>query len=219
MARLARVVLAGYPHHVTQRGVRSMPVFFSDQDRHQYLKFMKEQGQRFGLKFLSYCLMSNHIHLICVPTEVRALSHAIGEAHRRHTRMINLREGVKGYLFQGRFFSCPLDERHLLAGVPYVERNPVRAGITKFAWEYPWSSAGYHVGVRNGDPLVDDTDLFGLVSSWREFLQSDPDEIDFLRVRTRTGRPCGNDQFMRKAESLAGRKLEPLEGGRPRKGN
>ncbi len=211
MARMARVVLQGYPHHVTQRGVRSMPVFFSDQDRHNYLKLMKEQGRRFGVKFVAYCLMTNHVHLICVPEKVHSLSRAIGEAHRRYTSMVNFREGVKGYLFQGRFFSCPVDEQHLVAAVRYVERNPVRSGIAKLAWEYPWSSAQYHVGVTKEGPLVHETDLFGLVPNWREFLQTDPDEMDFLRERVRTGRPCGDSEFMKKAESLTGRRLHRLK--------
>ena len=78
MARMARVVLAGIPHHVTQRGVRSMRVFYSDGDRREYLRLMNEEGERFGVQFLSYCLMSNHVHLVAVPRQPESLARAIG---------------------------------------------------------------------------------------------------------------------------------------------
>src|SRR5512135_1340564 len=114
MTRLARAVVPGYPHHVTQRGVRSTVVFRDDFERGAYLDLLREQSARFGLKFLAWCQMSNHVHLVVVPREERSLALAVGEAHRRYTRMRNFAEGVRGYLFQGRFGSCVLDERHLL---------------------------------------------------------------------------------------------------------
>jgi len=84
--------------------------------------------------------------LIAVPKDLQGLARGIGEAHKRYSRMRNFDEGVLGYLFQGRFGSCVLEEKHLVAAVRYVERNPVRAGIVNVAWEYPWSSVGYHAG-------------------------------------------------------------------------
>ncbi len=144
MARIARIILPNFPHHITQRGVRSLSVFHSDEDRREYLYLQKEQGERYDVSFISYCLMDNHIHLIAIPRNETGLAKAIGEAHRLYTRRINFREKVRGYLFQGRFFSCPLDNSHLYSAVRYVERNPVRAKIVKNAWDYNWSSAAYH---------------------------------------------------------------------------
>ena len=65
-----------------------------------------------------------------------SLHKAIGEAHRRYTRYINFQKGCKGYLWQGRFASYPMDEQHLLAAVRYIELNPVRAGLTKKPEDY-----------------------------------------------------------------------------------
>ena len=217
MARMARVVLAGIPHHVTQRGVRSMRVFYSDGDRREYLRLMNEEGERFGVQFLSYCLMSNHVHLVAVPRQPESLARAIGEAHRRYTRGVNFRQGVRGYLFQGRFFSCPVDERHLLAAVRYVEQNPVRARMVRRAWDYEWSSARFHVGAARADPLVVDRSLLGLVDRWRSFLREDENQGDLLRQRTRTGRPCGSPGFLRWSEKRTGRRLQPRPAGRPKK--
>ena len=217
MGRIARVVLAGLPHHVTQRGVRSLPVFGSDGDRTEYLRLMREQGLRFGVTFLAYCLMTNHVHLIAVPERADSLARGIGEAHRRYTRGVNQREGVTGYLFQGRVCSCPLDEAHLALAVRYVERNPVRAGLVRCAWRYRWSSAGYHVGLRRTDPLVTADDRFGWTKAWREQLRADPVEVDLLRRQVRTGRPCGDEEFLRDAEEVTGRRLRPRSPGRPAK--
>jgi putative transposase len=161
--------------------------------------------------------MNNHVHLVAVPRKEDSLSRAIGEAHRRYTRMVNSRQGVRGYLFQGRFFSCPLDDRYLLAAVRYVERNPVRAGLVKRAWEYPWSSARFHVGLRRRDCLVEDPDLLGLVDDWRSFLRSDDEDADRVRQRTRTGRPCGASAFVKRLERRTGRRLAPRRPGRPKR--
>lgn len=113
-----------------------MSLFRSDDDRPLYLRYMAEETKRLSVEILSWCLMTNHIHLVMVPIDEKALARAIGEAHKRYTRMRNFAEGVCGYLFQGRFASCVLDERHPLAAVRYVEQNPVRAGMVKLAWDY-----------------------------------------------------------------------------------
>lgn len=135
MARISRVVASGYPHHITQRGVRSIAIFQTESDRRAYLDFMSQELNRFGVEVLAWCLMTNHTHLIMVPNDAAVLARAIGEAHRGYTRMKNLSDGVRGYLFQGRFGWCVLDERHLLAAARYVELNPVNAGMVKEAMD------------------------------------------------------------------------------------
>lgn len=217
MARIARVVLPDYPHHITQRGIRSIPVFFSDDDRHEYLRLLKDQGERFGVKFISYCLMTNHVHLVAIPKDETGLSRAIGEAHRLYTRRINFREKVRGYLFQGRFFSCPLDSSYLMSTVRYVERNPVRAKMVKCAWDYEWSSAAYHAGVKERDALVTDNDLLKEIDDWQKYLSDNDKDIEELRLHTRTGRPIGEESFITRAEKIAGRHLRLSKAGRPRK--
>ena len=115
MARLARVVAPGLPHHVTQRGNRRQEVFFSDADCAAYKALLAEHCAAAGVAVWAYCLMPNHVHLILVPPDEDGLRAALGEAHRRYTRRVNFREGWRGYLWQGRFASFAMDERHLLA--------------------------------------------------------------------------------------------------------
>ena len=218
MARISRVVVPEYPHHVTQRGVRSMAVFQTDEDRRCYLQFLGEEAGRFGAEILAWCLMTNHVHFIAVPENEDSLARAFGEAHRRYTRMKNFKGGVRGYLFQGRFSSCVLDERHLLVAASYVELNPVRAGIVKRAWAYPWSSASFHTGRSRMDPLVKDRKLRGLVSDWDEFLRDATyKEDETIRKMSRTGRPGGDAAFVRLVERLTARDLSKGKPGRPAK--
>jgi putative transposase len=115
MARLARVVAAGVPHHVTQRGNRRQRVFFGDDDYEAYRTLLAEGCRAAGVALWAYCLMPNHVHLIPVPPDAGGLRAALGEAHRRYTRRVNFREGWRGYLWQGRFASFPMDEAYLLA--------------------------------------------------------------------------------------------------------
>lgn len=220
MARMARVVVPGIPHHITQRGVRSMRIFFSLEDRLEYLWLLRYHGRIHGLHFASYTLMDNHVHLVVIPEREDSLRRAIGEAHRLYTRGINFRVGKCGYLFQGRPFSCPLDEDHYFAALLYVERNPTRAGMVAQPWDYLWSGARFHVGLVGTDPLIDVDVLEHWridPEQWRQLLQTDPPEMLTLRRKTRTGRPCGSRAFVDRLQEISGRVLHPRRPGpRPR---
>lgn len=119
--------------------------------------------------------MTNHVHLVAAPHREDSPAKGFGRAHRRHTRMKNFAAGVRGYLFQGRFSSCILYGDHLLAAAGYVELNPVRAGPVAVAWECPWSSARFHIGIAEHDRLVTDRTLLRPVEDWERFLLSSDD--------------------------------------------
>ena len=217
MARTARVILPGIPHHVTQRGVRSMNVFKEHKDYTAYRELLHTQCKKHGVEILAYCLMTNHVHLVAVPETEESLARAVGETHRLYTRRINFREGVRGWLFQGRFFSTPLDETHFLAAIRYVEQNPVRAKMVEKAWDYPFSSAPFHAGVAKEDPVLSGHPLLDEITDWEGFVAATPGEIDTIREKTRTGRPCGDEGFYAMAERVTGRSLAPKKPGRRRK--
>ncbi|NLX14685.1 MAG: transposase, partial [Phycisphaerales bacterium] len=88
MPRVSRIVLAGRPHHVTQRGNNRQDVFFVDDDRRVYLGLLKQQAERFGLEILGYCLMSNHVHLVAVPAGEDSLAKAVGRTHFLYTQYV-----------------------------------------------------------------------------------------------------------------------------------
>ena len=148
---MARVVVPGVPHHVTQRGNRCQDTFFRNEDYESYLDLMSEWCGKCG-----------------VPESEEGLSRAIGEAHRRYTRMINLREHWTGYLWQGRFASFPMDEDYLLAAVRYVELNPLRARMVSRPEEWRWSSVSAHLSGID-DRLVKAQPMLDRVSDWRGF--------------------------------------------------
>ncbi len=213
MARLSRVVVPNVPHYVGQQGVRSMAIFRHDGDYRAYLDYMTEETERLGVEVLAYSLLRDHVNLIVVPDDERSLARAIGNAHRRYTRMRNFDEGVRGYLFQGRFSSCALDERHLLAAARYAELDPVVSRAARHAWDYEWSSAAFHTGSRRKDPLVSDRSLRGLVRGWKDMLAEKDEEAEKrLMLCIRTGRPAGSDKFVLRMEKLTGRTLRK---GRP----
>jgi len=218
MARMARAVIPGIPHHVTQRGVRGIDVFQQEEDYELYLQLLSEFCRKAGTEVWAYCLMTNHIHLIMVPESEDGLRAALGEAHRRYTRHVNFHAGCRGHLWQERFHSFALDEYHLLAAVRYVEMNPVHAGMVRQAEEYPWSSARAHLAGRNNG-LVRVQPMLDRVSSWREYLDSglNDEMVETLRRHSRTGRPLGGDSFLDMLERRLGKQLRPGRPGRKRK--
>lgn len=201
---MARIVVPGLPHHVTQRGNRRQQTFFRYKDYQTYINLIGKWCNKFGVDILAYCLMPNHVHLIVVPSTKESLAKAIGEAHKFYTRYINAYKGWKGYLWQGRFTSFPLDRRHLIMAVKYVEQNPVRAKIVKRAELYRWSSAQAHVRQRD-DKLVKVKPMLELIKDWSEYLSMGIryKDIETLHRHEITGRPMGDDNFI----SELGRKL------------
>lgn len=219
MARLARVVVADVPHHVTQRGNRRQPVFFGDDDYRLYLGLLAEQARAAGVAVWAWCLMPNHVHLMLTPPTPQALRAALAEAHRRYSRTVNLREGWRGYLWQGRFASCPMDEAHMMAAARYIELNPVRARLAARPEDWPWSSARAHLSGQ-GDGLTEIAALGRWVPDWASFLAEglDNEAAERLRHGERTGRPLGDAGFVARLEAATGRPLAPRKRGpKPRR--
>ncbi len=146
MARESRVVAVDVPHHITHRGNNRQDVFLSDEDRRRYQSFLLEQLEPCGIDLLGWCWMTNHVHLIAVLRRPDVLSRLIMRVHSRYAQQFNRRYKRSGHLWHSRFFSCALGPAHLQAALLYVDRNPVRAGMTGEATAWPWSSAEAHVG-------------------------------------------------------------------------
>jgi putative transposase len=215
MARIARVIVPGVPHHIVQRGNRRQDVFLAQGDQIAYLAILKEQSAKYGLSVWAYCLMTNHIHIIAVPETETSLTRAIGETHRRYTRMINFRQQWQGYLWQGRFSSCPLDEQHLFAAARYIEQNPIRANLAEKAEDWEWSSARHHLGMTT-DPIIASDDLLPkLIDDWHSYLTITAPEAERLKLRLheRTGRPLGDMGFVEQLEQNLNRTLKPQKRG------
>jgi putative transposase len=220
MARLARVVVRGYPHHIVQRGNRRQQTFFNDEDYESYIALMAEWCEKCGVEIWFYCLMPNHVHLIAVPQSEDGLRRAIGEAHRRYTRRINFREEWRGHLWQGRFSSFVMDNKYLLAAVRYIAMNPVKAGMSKRPEQYRWSSTAAYLKGKE-DNLVKRSGLNEKIADWSEFLKQGVDSVlvEKMHRHEHTGRPLGGENFVMKLEKILSRMLKPKKAGRPKKDN
>ena len=217
MSRLARIVVPGFPHHVTQRGNRRVDIFHADADRFKYLSLFDQYRQEYGLEVWAYCLMSNHVHWIVVPRDEADLAKTFRDTHTAFALSSNRRRGESGHLWQGRFFSCPLDGSHAWAAVRYVERNPVRARMVERAEEYRWSSAAAHCGLRSDWLLSKQFPPAGVVPDWSAWLlDEEAHQTEAIRRKTHTGRPCGARVFVDQLETLLKRALH-LEKPGPKK--
>ena len=156
MPRIARPVAPGVPHHVTQRGNRREAVFFSDGDRAAYLACLADHCRKHAVEVLGYCLMTNHVHLVVVPTSANGLEKVFRPLHTHYALSVYRQRGWSRHVWQGRYFLSPLDEAHFWATMRYVERNPVRAGLVRRAEDYRWSSARAHCGLQQDPVLTND---------------------------------------------------------------
>ena len=221
MARLPRVVVVDVPHHVTQRGNARQAIFATDADRLTYLALLREHCCLHDLSLLGYCLMSNHVHLIAVPHNPEALAQSLKQAHGRYASYWNARRSSSGHVWQGRFYSCPLDEPHLWRALRYAELNPVRAQMVATAEQWRWSSAAVHCGAMGSDAMLE-TERWSkrwTVGEWRQYLADAESSADLnaLRRCTHTGRPLGSPEFVTELEKAMLRPLAPQKGGRPKK--
>jgi len=163
--------------------------------------------------------MPNHIHLVGVPQQQESLSRTFHNVHMQYARYFNGKKNAVGHLWQGRYFSCALDEPHLYAAIRYVELNPVRTGLVSVPEEYPWSSARGHI-TGDKDPLLSSRCfLMETVKDWRQYLGMKQDaEAEAAVIKaTLNGRPCGEEEFIKKVEVELGRKLSVRQRGRPPK--
>src|SRR6266436_426773 len=148
MARLARVVVPGHPHHVTQRGNGRARTFFGDDDYALYRDLLAENCRAAKVDVWAWCLMPNHVHLILVPSDPDGLRRALARVHRAYAGVIQARRKRTGHFWQGRFGAVAMDEAHLAAALRYVALNPVRARLVERAEDWRWSSVHAHLAAR-----------------------------------------------------------------------
>jgi len=208
VARMPRLVVPGLPHHVTQRGNRRMKTFFCPEDYVAYLDLVVEFREMAGVELWAYCLMPNHVHLEIVPASKDSLAIFFRHVHRLYTREINLRERWTGHLWQERYHSFVMDEKHLLATVRYTELNPVRARLCRHAEDWPWSSVHAHLAGED-DAVVSVEPMLRRVPTWSNYLSQGSTEMELEEIRSyaRSGRPAGTESFLRNLQAITGKQF------------
>ena len=215
MARLARAVFPGVPHHVTQRGNGRQQTFFSDADYRLYRDLLAEHAAAAGVAVWSWVLMPNHVHLILVPPEPDALSAMLSLVHRRYAGHVHARLQRTGHFWQGRFGCVAMDEAHLGAALRYVALNPVRARLVKRAVDWPWSSVPAQLGLVADDGLTTTAPVRARYPDFAELIAAGEDAAAFQRLRRSEsiGRPLGAEAFIARLEAESGRTLRPGKPG------
>ena len=154
MARLPRLTVPGYPHHIIQRGNNRQPIVSTQADYEMLLSLLDEHARKLGIAIHAYVVMSNHFHLLATPHTAEGIPQMMQAVGRRYVRYFNQRQARTGTLWDGRYKSTLIQaERYLLTCMVYLDLNPVRAGMVGDPGDYPWSSHAHYVG-RATDRLI-----------------------------------------------------------------
>lgn len=227
MARLPRLSVSGYPHHVIQRGNDREAIFVDAEDYRHYLEALNEVTKATGIAIHAYALMPNHVHLLLTPPDTVAIGRAMQAIGRRFVRWFNDRHARTGALFEGRYRSTVVEaDRYLLACMRYIELNPVRAGIVQRPEQYPWSSYRHHAGL-SADSAITDHALYWTLGNTpferqagytRLFEQElSRAELDRIRAAIHGGWALGERGFAAELAKKTGRRTDPRRAGRPKK--
>jgi putative transposase len=225
MARLPRLTLPGYPHHVIQRGNNRQAVFSSAADHQRLLGLLDESARKFGVALHAYVLMDNHFHLLATPTTADGLPQMMQAAGRRYVRYFNDRQGRTGTLWEGRYRATVIDaERYLLPCMAYLDLNPVRAGLVAEAKDYPWSSHGHYAGLRV-DSLLTPHPLvwalgntpFAREAAYAELVRAGItlEQQDLLTRSALSGWALGGEDFLAELQKRTERRVTRNQAGRP----
>ena len=225
MARLPRLTLPGYPHHVIQRGNNRQTIFASAADYQTLLDLLDENAEKFGVAVHAYVLMSNHFHLLATPQTAEGLPLMMQAVGRRYVRHFNDSQKRTGTLWEGRYKSTLIQtERYLLACMAYIDLNPVRAALVAQARDYPWSSHGHYTGQRT-DKLITPHGLvwelgntpFAREAAYAELVQSgiSPVQQAALTDSALRGWALGEPDFVADLQKRTQRRVAKSTAGRP----
>lgn len=227
MARLPRLTLPGYPHHVIQRGNNRQPIFAGGDDYRFLLELFDTYSRELKVAIHSYVLMGNHFHLLATPETETGLPELMQAVGRRYVRYFNTRQQRSGTLFEGRYRSTLIQaERYLLACMVYIDLNPVRAGMVADPAQYVWSSHRHYAGIEN-DRLVTPHPLFWSLGNTPFAREQAYGELITAGINRETrealagsahrGWALGDAAYVAELERQTDRRAAPKPAGRPHK--
>ena len=225
MARLPRLTLPGYPHHVILRGNNRQAIFVVTPDYQMLLDLLEENALKFDVAIQAYVLMSNHFHLLVTPQTLDGLPQMMLAVGRRYVRYFNDRQQRSGTLWEGRYKSTLIQtDRYLLACMAYIDLNPVRAALVDQPQDYPWSSHGHYIGQRV-DKLISPHPLiwelgntpFAREAAYAQFVQSgvSAGQQAALTDSALRGWALGTPDFVADLQKRTARRVAKSMAGRP----
>ena len=226
MARLPRLTLPDYPHHVIQRGNNRQNIFTTAAHFEFFLALLQAQSRQWEVAVHAYVLMNNHFHLLATPlADNQGLPRMMQAVGRSYVRYFNDLTERSGTLWEGRYRSTLIQtELYFLACQAYIDLNPVRAGITPKAEDYPWSSHAHYIGLRT-DKLITPHALvwalgntpFAREAAYAELVHQgvSASQQRALTQSALTGWPLGEQLFVMELEKKTSRRTSPSSAGRP----
>ena len=225
MARLPRLTLPGYPHHVIQRGNNRQPIFNAAADQQYLLELLHQNAMRFEVAVHAYVLMGNHFHLLATPQTEKGLPQMMQAIGRSYVRYFNTRNARSGTLWEGRYRSTLIEaSRYLIACMAYMDLNPVRAGLVTEARDYPWSSHSFYAGLRS-DRLITPHPMywalgntpFAREAAYAELVVAGVSPALQLALTNAalTGWALGSPEFIAGLQKLTSRRVGKGKAGRP----
>ena len=225
MARLPRLTLPGYPHHIIQRGNNRQAIFASAADYQTLLDLLLDNATKYGVAVHAYVLMNNHFHLLVTPQNARGVPLMMQALGRRYVRYFNDAQQRSGTLWEGRYKSTLIQaERYLLACMAYIDLNPVRSALVAQARDYPWSSYGHYSGQRI-DKLISPHRLFWELgntpfareAAYAEWVRQgvSPAQQAALTDSALSGWALGEPEFVAELQRLTPRRVTKSQAGRP----
>lgn len=182
MPRPVRKMSESGIYHVTQRGNAHGIIFEADDDRRAFLRILKKSRDELGFKVFAWCLMDNHFHLLLNVCNCD-LSTIMRGVEASYVRYFNDRSERVGHLFQGPFYSGPVEtDAQLIATVHYIHENPAAAGICS-SREYRWSSIQEYLGKRYLSDTAFVIGVFGGIESMLAYQGSAHDVVYLSRGR------------------------------------
>lgn len=228
MARLPRIDVPGIPQHLIVRGNNRSLMFRDDADRCIFFGFLDRALAECACEIHAYVLMPNHVHLLATGHLAGELSELMQRVGRKFARLMNLRWGRTGTLFEGRFRSSLVDsEAYLFTCMRYIELNPVRAGIVSHPGDFSWSSYSSNASGSPNGILVPHTLYRGLGTTpqergaaYRGLVDQGISDEDLSRIRESAAkcRALGRDSFCAELEGRLERPIAPRPQGRPKRG-
>jgi putative transposase len=213
MVRLARVVAIDVAHHITQRGNARRFILERDTERAVYLDLLQQGIERHGVELIGYCIMSNHVHLVAAPANKDSLARSLKQVHGRFASYWNARNRSRDHVWQGRYYSWPLDDQYLWEALRYVELNPLRASIATSPESWHWSSAAAHCGTAAPQCwlYLDRWHTCWTTTARQAYLKEPQLETSrkALGDCTFSGRPFGSAAFVAELEKQENRILTP----------
>ena len=225
MARLPRLTLPDYPHHVIQRGNNRQAIFNASADYLYFLELLHENAKKFEVSIHSYVLMGNHFHLLATPQTDTGLPQMMQALGRSYVRYFNDLQGRSGTLWEGRYRSTLIQtDQYLLTCMAYIDLNPMRAGMVSDPKDYPWSSHGHYVGLRSDKVITPHPHFwslantpFGREAAYAEMVRAgiSPDSQAALTKATLSGWALGEAAFVAELQKQTTRRIQKIQAGRP----